>query len=1249
MSEPANNSNNADEYLVSARAGLVDRLIAFCLHNKIVVFLLVLSVVGAGYYVMPFERRIKGLPSNPIPVDAIPDTGENQQIVFAEWPGRSPQDVEDQVTYPLAVMLQGVPGVKSIRSQSMFGFSSVAVIFKDNVDFYWCRARIVERLSGAAQQLPQGVVPSLGPDATALGQIFWYTLEGRGWGLDELRSIQDWYVRYALQATDGVSEVASVGGYVREYQVDVDPDAMRAHGVTLQEVFDAVQKSNVDVGADTIEFNGVEYVVRGKGYIRTVSDVEETLVKTTDGVPIYVGNVADVHLGPAVRRGALDKEGAEVVGGVVVVRHGENPLAVINRVKDKIAEISVGLPRKTLADGTVSQVTIVPFYDRTDLIRATLGTLNDALIEEILITCFVVFILLAHFRSNLMIVANLPLAVLVAFILMKLFHVDSNLMSLGGIAIAIGTMVDMGIILSENIVRHFSIARPDERVIDVVYRASSEVGGAVMTAVATTIVSFLPVFTLTGQEGKLFKPLAYTKTFALFGSVFIALTVLPAFAHILFARRRVHISVRTIAYGALVVLGVVALVWISPWAGLPLIVGGAYLVGEPWLPARLVKWSPYIVSGIAAIFILALLTIHWMPLGIGTGLAANLIFVFGVNIVYASSQLVVVNWYRDILAVFLRYKALFMILPLAIVVLGLLSWRGWNGVMGWAPGVLEHLGVSRKTTVQSRPWQNMMAVFPGLGREFMPSLDEGSFLYMPTTMPHASIGEALDIVRKQDMAIRAIPEVESVVGKVGRADTALDPAPVSMIETIITYKPEYGPPDPETGKRPRLWGDGIHSSDDIWDEITKAADVPGSTGAPKLQPIAGRVVMLQSGMRAPMGLKVYGTNLKAIEKAGYDIARFLEEVPSVKADTVVPDRVMGKPYLEINIDREKTARYKVNIRDVQDVVEIAIGGMRATTTVEGRERYAVRVRYERELRDTADAIKRILVPSSEGMQIPLDQLATLEYVAGPQAVKSEDTFLVSYVTFDKNPDYAEVDTVEAADRYLKSKIADGELTLPPGTHYAFAGNYQNQVNFQKRFMVVMPVCLLLIFLILYFQFRSTPITFLIFVQIAVVGAGGFIAIWLAGQHWFLDFSVFGRNLRDVFHLRQYNLSVAVWVGFIALFGIATDDAVVITTYLNQLFAARRVRSRDDIRSLVVEGGAKRVRPCLMTTATTALALLPVLTSSGRGADVVIPMALPIVGGVSIVLVTLFITPVVYSWFKEFLWKHGWTTGHFITD
>ena len=549
-------------------AGFVGRIIRFCLENKLVVALVVVMVAGWGLRVAPFDWDLGGLPRSPVPVDAIPDIGENQQIVFTEWMGRSPQDVEDQITYPLTVSLLGVPGVKTIRSYSFFGYSSIYVIFQENVDFYWSRSRVLEKLNSLpAGALPEGVQPALGPDATGLGQIFWYTLEGRdpqgrpagGWDPDELRSVQDWYVRYALASAEGISEVASVGGFVREYQIDVDPDAMRAYGVGLDEIFKAVKSSNLDVGARTIEINRVEYVIRGLGFIRNIQDIEKSVVKVHDNVPITVKDLGKVSYGPALRRGALDKSGAEAVGGVVVVRYGFNPLEAIKNVKAKIAEIAPGLPEKTLPDGTVSKVTVVPFYDRTGLIHETLGTLDSALIEEVLVTIIVVIVMVLHLRSSVLISALLPLAILMCFIAMKTFGVDANIVALSGIAIAIGTMVDMGIVICENILRHLDEAGPEENKLEVVYRASAEVGSAVLTAVSTTIVSFLPVFSMSGAEGKLFKPLAFTKTFALLASIIVALTIIPPAAHILFTRKVNFDKIRRYALGGLLlVLAVVA-------------------------------------------------------------------------------------------------------------------------------------------------------------------------------------------------------------------------------------------------------------------------------------------------------------------------------------------------------------------------------------------------------------------------------------------------------------------------------------------------------------------------------------------------------------------------------------------------------------------------------------------------------------------------------------------------------------------
>ena len=1212
---------------------MLSRLIRFCLENKLVVALVLIVIIGWGVLVAPFDWKIGGLPRRPVSVDAIPDIGENQQIVFTKWPGRSPQDVQDQITYPLTVSMLGIPGVRTIRSHSFFGFSSIYIIFNEKVDFYWSRSRVLEKLNSLpAGSVPEEVQPALGPDATALGQIFWYTLEGRdkdgnptgGWGLDELRSIQDWYVRYALMSAEGISEVASVGGYVREYQIDVDPDAMRAHGVGLDEIFKAVKASNVDVGARTIEINKVEYVVRGLGFIKSVSDIENTVIKVSKNVPIYIKNIAKVAFGPALRRGALDKGGGEAVGGVVVVRYGFNPLEAIKNVKKKIEEISPGLPKKILSDGTVSQIKIIPFYDRTGLIYETLGTLETALTEEILVTIIVVIVLVLHLRSSVLISALLPLAVLMCFIAMKIFGIDANIVALSGIAIAIGTMVDMGIVICENILRRLDESGPEDNKLDVVYRAASEVGGAVLTAVSTTVVGFLPVFTMTGAEGKLFKPLAFTKTFALIAAVIVALTIIPPAAHILFTRKfRIKKVSRYILGLILIVAGIGAAFVIKWWVGVLVIAIGAYHLLKQKLPQRISTSVSVWANIFAIIFVGLVLTLHWLPLGPSKGTILNLIFVAmligGLLVFFKIFQ----HFYPRILGWCLEHKLTFLSIPTVIIILGAIIWSG-------------------------------------LGREFMPPLDEGSFLYMPTTMPHASIGEALDVLQKQDIAFQAIPEIESVVGKIGRAETPLDPAPISMVETVINYKSEYildkdgrrirfkydkkagqfvrdqnGDLIPDrNGRLYRQWREHIKTPDDIWDEIIKAGQIPGTTSAPKLQPIAARIVMLQSGMRAPMGIKIKGPDLETIEKVGFEIERLLKEVPGVEPSAVIADRIVGKPYLEIAINREAIARYGISIRKIQDVIEVAVGGRRITTTVEGRERYPVRVRYMRELRDSIETLGKILVPASDGAQIPLIQLADIRYVRGPQAIKSEDTFLVGYVLFDKKPGFAEVNVVEQCQKYLKKKIASGELTMPRGVNYSFAGSYENQVRAQKTLIVVVPLALFIIFMILYFQFKSTLTSLLVFSGIIVAWSGGFLMIWCYGQDWFLNFNIFGASMRELFQIHPINMSVAVWVGFLALFGLASDDGVVMCTYLEQSFRNSKPSSLADIRQKVVKAGTRRVRPCLMTTATTILALIPVLTSTGKGSDIMVPMAIPVFGGMTIEILTMLVVPVLYGSIKE---------------
>ncbi|GIW97126.1 MAG: cation transporter [Pirellulaceae bacterium] len=1298
---------------------LLDRVMYFCLKQKVVVVLLTLAIVAAGIYTAPFDWDVAGMLRSPVPVDAIPDIGENQQIVFTEWMGRSPQDVEDQITYPLTVALLGIPEVKTIRSYSFFGFSSIYVIFNERAEFYWSRSRVLEKLNSLpAGTLPEGVQPALGPDATALGQIFWYTLEGRdpdgqpigGFDLHELRSIQDWTVRYALASAEGISEVASVGGFVLEYQIDVDPDAMRAHGVTLNQIYNAVRMSNVDVGARTIEVNRAEYIVRGLGFIKRLEDIEKIVLKSSDNVPIAIKDVAHVTIGPALRRGALDKGGAESVGGVVVVRYGYNPLQAIKNVKAKIAEIEPGLPTHVVFDwdrvsrteieqyatrhgfeafdeslpnhdawtqhlrsiardqwpawANLSQVKVVPFYDRTGLIYETLGTLNKALLEEILVTILVIIISVWHLRSSLLISSLLPLAVLMCFIAMKLFGVDANIVALSGIAIAIGTMVDMGIVLCENILKHLDEAAEDENRLHVVYRASSEVGSAVLTAVSTTVVGFLPVFTMTGPEGKLFRPLAFTKTFALIASVIVALTIIPPAAHLLFTTRLRPGRGKRVLSGALAILGAVAAVAIGWYWMAGLALGwAAYLWVADSLSPRWRRLGPVVANAAAFALVIVMLSDEWSPLGPDKGVWRNLVFVFVlIGGLLAFFQVFQYFIYAPVLRWALRHKLLFLSAPLLLLVAGLCAWLGFANVFSFVPAVATRIGIGAEKVTQSVVWQWTSQKFPGLGREFMPPLDEGSFLYMPTTMPHASIGEALDVLQLQNQAISAIPEVDLVVGKLGRVESPLDPAPISMIETVISYKPEYAVDkdghrikyrfDVDAGQfvrdesgnliedphgRPfRLWRDHIRSPDDIWKEITRTAQVPGTTSAPKLQPIAARIVMLQSGMRAPMGIKVRGPDLETIERVSLELERFLKQVPSVEASAVIADRIVGKPYIEIDIDRDEIQRYGLHIRSVQDVIEVAIGGKRITTTVEGRERYPVRVRYMRELRNQIETLGRILVPTPDGVQIPLEQLAEIRYVRGPQVLKSEDTFLLGYVLFDKKPEFAEVDVVEDCQRFLQQKIESGELVLPAGVSYRFAGNYENQIRSQKTLALILPIALFVIFMILYLNFRSVMTAGIVFSGIGVAWAGGFLMIWLYAQPWFLNFSVFETDIRELFQIHAINLSVAVWVGFLALFGIASDDGVVIGTYLDQSFRRLKIETAEDARHATLLAGRRRVRPALMTTATTVLALIPVLTSTGRGSDIMVPMAIPSFGGMTVEVLTMFVVPVLFCAIQE--WK-----------
>ena len=1204
--------------------------------------LILVGICAGGYYAVLRT-----------PVDAIPDIGEKQVIVYAEWPGRSPQDVDDQVTFSLTTSLTGTPGVKSIRSMSGFGFSMVFVIFKDDVDYYWARSRVLERMNVAQQRLPMGVTSVLGPDATALGQIYWYTVEGEGFDLAELRSIQDWYVRYQLNAVEGVSEVASIGGFVKQYQIDLHPDKLRAHRVTLMDVYEAVRRSNIDVGAKVLENNGIEFFIRGVGFVKTIEDLERIVVRQEGGTPITIRNVATVQLGGDFRRGALDKAGVEAVGGVVLMRYGENPRAVMERVKDKLAQLQPGLPTKTLADGRTSTVRIVPFYDRTTIVEETLDTLKTVLAEEALLAGLVILVFLLHFRTTATVLATLPLAVALTFILMYSFGVDSNIMSLAGLAIAIGDVADMGIIMSENIYRRIASATEAEKRekghFGLVYEGATEVSGAILTAVSNTIVAFIPVFFLTDQEGKLFKPLAFTKTFAIGSSVVLAITVVPFLCYLLFrpVRWRSQVTAAMAAgCGILAALAThAAFVWgvvaphnrgwlISAAVGLGVALCVTRMARERFLP---LDENP-VARGIAKVYVPSL---TWVLAHKRTFLALPALILFvgmsvwlGVGKTLFPLEAAVNLFARQPASPELKrvmHAPPDEAVARPLLELDHLRWQrlrhgdGSEGVRFlWRradPAERDAEALAGKQVVREG------RILPGLGREFMPPLDEGSFLYMPSLLPQGSLSQAIEVNSTQDRAIASVPEVQSVVGKVGRVDSALDPAPIGMMESIIILEPEdewrtlpverFFSDWPRFVKSPlsRIWPEERRiTKGEILIELQEKTAIPGVLPT-FLQPIQTRLVMLQTGFRAMMGVKIYGSDLREIERIGLQIEQLLREVPG--ATDIVADRIVGKPYIQIEIDRDRIGRYGVNVKDVQDVIEIALGGMNLMESVEGRERYPIRVRLARDFREDSEAIQHISVPTATGAQVPLAQLAEITTVLGPQEIKGERGLLVGYVTMNTR-DRDEVSVVDDAEAALQQAVQDGRLILPAGYYWEWSGQFENQVRATAKMRILVPVTLLIMFVMLYLGFQRWWIAPVIFLGVLVSASGGFIMLALWGG----------------------NLSVAVWVGFLVLFGVVDDDGVVIATYLEGTFKERDFESIAEIRAATMEAGLKRIRPCLMTTATTLFGLMPIFWATGRGSDVMQPMAIPVVGGMAVSLITLFIVPCVFCAVEEWKWRRA---------
>lgn len=1066
---------------------MLDKIIEICLKNRFLVISTFILIIIWGIF------SVKNTA-----IDAIPDIGELQVIVFADWPGRSPKDVEDQVVYPLTTRLLGTPGVKVIRSASGFGIGMIYLIFKEGVDYYWARTRVLERLNVATVGLPEGTMVSLGPDATALGQIFWYTIENgyycpehpqesfdkpgkcpidgkkliaAHYNLAELRSLQDWYVRYQLNSVFGVSEVGSVGGYVKQYQIDVDPNKLLGLNVRLMDVLTAVKRSNIDIGAKVFEEAGAESIIRGVGFIKKIADIENIVISTHSGTPIYVKNIGTVTLGPDFRRGALDREGKEVTGGVVVMRYGENPLRVIEGIKKKLEELKVGLP---------PGIRIVPFYDRTGLIMRSINTLRDALIQEIIITVFVIVVFLLHFWGSMIISIVLPVGVLIAFILMRIKGVDANIMSLGGIAIAIGVMVDSGCVLVENIYRKIAERRqernlpklPAEERLEVCIKAAQEVGKPVLFALLTTIVGFIPVFVLTGQAGKLFIPLAFTKTFAMVGAAIIALTLMPTLSYYLLR--------------------------------------GKLRLAEDNLISRLLHrvYRP---------------TINWA----------------------------------------LNHKIAIILISIAILILG-----GASAIL--------------------------------MKQEFMPPLNEGDLLFMPVLLPGASLTQVKEVMKKQDIIIKEeFPnEVEWVVGKLGRAETATDPAPVTMLETIIHLKDK------------KFWRKGI-TREKLIEEIQTKTNIPGVSPI-MTQPIRNRIDMLATGIQTPVGIKVFGQDLKKIEEIAIELERIVSQVKG--AVSPFAERFGSLPYFEIEIDRNQAARYGLRIDDIQEIIMTAIGGENLTTTVEGRERYPVRVRYMRELRDNPEALNRIFVSSMMGEQIPLSQVAQLKRVQGPSMIQTENTLAYARIFINVNQDVIGlVDFVKLAQDTVNEAIKSGKIKLPPGYYIVWSGQFESEMESRRRLIPSLIICLAVILLLLYMAFKS-------FISLAVVSTG-------------LPVSLMGGII--LLFILGLKFSTAVWVGFIAIFGVATDDGVLLVSCLDGLFRQKIPSSIKEIRDTVIQGGLLRVRPIMMTTMTTIIALIPVMLSTGTGSEIMRPMASPTVGGlVTATLSNLILVPVLYCWLKE---------------
>jgi Cu(I)/Ag(I) efflux system membrane protein CusA/SilA len=1031
---------------------MIHWLVDAALRNRFLIIAGFLLVAGWGYWAL-----------RTVPIDAIPDLSDNQVIVFTDWPGRSPQEVEDQITYPLTVSLQGLPGVRVVRSSSAFGFSMINVIFEDAVDIYFARTRVLERLNLVGKALPLGVVPTLGPDATGVGHVFWYTVEGTGYALQDLRSLQDWFIRYQLNAVPGVAEVASVGGVVRQYQIDVDPNRLRAFHIPFSAVVDAVMRSNRNVGGNVVEASGTWTVIRGLGLIERLSDIEQIVIGAENGIPIFVRQVAAVHIGEAFRASALVKGTAEAVGGVVVARYGVSTIDVINRIKTKITALEAGLP---------PGVRIVPFYDRSDLITRAVDTLKRALLEETLIVTLAHLMFLMHLRSVLIVTLPLPLAVLLTFLAMRYLGISANIMSLAGIAIAIGVLVDAAIVVMENAFRFLEQRRVDTRdrraVAATVRDATHLVGRPIFFSMAIILLAFLPVFALTGQEGKLFHPLAFTKTVAVAGATLLSVTLVPVLCTVLLGGKMHSESANPVMR--------------------PLV----------WLYRPLLRWA--------------------LGHRVRTMGAAVLVFAGALSLV------------------------------------------------------------------------------PQIGREFMPPLNEGDLMFMPVTDPAIALSQAIAIVQQQNAAIQQFPEVDTVVAKVARADTSTDPAPLNMTETVVHLKPAS------------QWRPGM-TRERLIGELDAATTLPGVANI-WTQPIINRINMLTTGIRSEVGVKIFGHDLTALEERARVVAEVLRRIPG--AADVYPEQVTGAPYLDVRVNREAAARYGITVGAIQDVLETAVGETNLVVTIEGRQRFPVRVRYAPQYRASPEALASVPVPAPNGMQLPLGQLVDIKHVSGPSMISSENGLLVVTVLLNVRGRDVGSFIEEAKHRVTQT------VQLPQGSYIEWSGQYENELRARQRLQIVIPVVLAVIYLLLYLTYHSLLEAAHVLLAVPFALSGGIYLLYALG----------------------YNLSVAVMVGFIALFGTAVQTAVVMVIYLEEAVMRKRQAlggrlTRAALLEAVTEGALLRLRPKVMTVSTVVASLLPIMWTQSTGAEVMKPLATPVLGGmVSSLLHVLLVTPVIFYWLRE---------------